>query len=66
MDGAILSLPDAYPALEQAKSKLSTLSKSEILTGILSFAFVVTKLLTTIIVMYYITTRREQECIHIV
>ena len=47
----LLSLTNAYPALKQAKSKLSTLSKSEILTGILSFALDVIKLLTTIIVI---------------
>ena len=34
-----LSLPNAYPALKQAKPKLSTLSKSEILIGIPSFVF---------------------------
>ena len=45
------SLPNAYPVLKQAKPKLSTLSKSEILAGTPYFTLDVIKLLTAIIAM---------------
>ena len=64
VDGAILSLPNAYPALKQAKQNSEHSANLKYSLEFCFLRFDVIKLLTTIIVMWYITTRREQECIH--